>query len=277
MTKSIDHLPELSAEQANRYSRHILIPTMDWTGQERLLASHAVVVGLGGLGCSVAQFLAASGVGSLTLIDDDEVELSNLQRQVLHSETTLGLSKVQSAKQSLLQLNSSLSITTLEKRLTQAEMLAIAQQADVLIDCTDNLDSRNNLNQVSVNSRTPLFTGAAIRLEGQVSCFFPKGSRVKFDKVAHLAQPELESDQPCYACLSHLYGEQSQSCMESGVLAPVVGVIGAMQALETVKYLSGVGRVPKGKLMLFDAATSEWRQMIIPVNPSCSVCQAAGA
>jgi len=279
MSQSPSTLPELSSEQARRYSRHILLPSMDWQGQERLLASHAVVVGLGGLGCSVAQFLAVSGVGKLTLIDDDMVELSNLQRQVLHGEANIGVNKAVSAKQQLLTLNSSLVIEVITHRPAKAQLNELAQSADVLVDCTDNLTSRNTLNEVSVSSKTALIAGAAIRMEGQVSCFFPNESHLKFDSSpssTHSPTPAASKStppQPCYACLSYLFGEQGETCMESGVLAPVVGIIGTMQALETVKYLSGVASPPKGKVMLFDAAISEWRTMAIPVNPQCPVCQ----
>lgn len=285
MSQSPPTLPELSSEQARRYSRHILLPSMDWLGQERLLASHAVVVGLGGLGCSVAQFLAVSGVGKLTLIDDDIVELSNLQRQVLHSEANIGVNKAVSAKQQLLTLNSSLVIKVITHRPAKAQLNELAQNAEVLVDCTDNLTSRNTLNEVSVSSKTALIAGAAIRMEGQVSCFFPNESHLKFDSSpsprsssthAPTLTPTVSEStppQPCYACLSYLFGEQGETCMESGVLAPVVGIIGTMQALETVKYLSGVAPPPKGKVMLFDAAISEWRTMAIPVNPQCPVCQ----
>lgn len=274
MSKSERVLPELSREQARRYSRHIMLPAMDWHGQERLLASHAVVVGLGGLGCSAAQFLATSGVGKLTLIDDDIVELSNLQRQVLHTEANIGVNKALSAKQQLLSLNSSLVIDVITCRPSRAQLCTLAQKASVLLDCTDNLTSRNLLNDVSVTCKTALIAGAAIRLEGQVSCFFPNGSQLHFEPLAEASPAHVA--QPCYACLSYLFGEQGQSCMEAGVLAPVVGIIGTMQALETVKYLSGVSVPPQGKLMLFDAAISEWRTLAIPVNPNCPVCQRCG-
>ena len=271
-------LKELTREQGNRYSRHILLPAMDWTGQEKLLASHVVVLGLGGLGCAAAQFLAMSGVGKLTLIDDDVVELSNLQRQVLHSEAKIGMNKALSAKEHITLLNSDVVINVVTKRLAKPELTDLAQQTELFVDCTDNLSSRNLLNEVSVATNTPLITGAAIRLEGQVCCFFPNSTSLNVTKTtAQATQTPTHSEPvvsvPCYACFSQLFGKPQHSCMESGVLSPVVGIVGAMQALEVVKYLSGVGVVPNAKLMLFDAATSEWRTMKIVVNPNCPVCQ----
>ena len=252
-------LPELTEEQAKRYSRHILIPAMDWEGQERLLASRALVLGVGGLGCAVAQYIVASGVGQVTLVDDDLVDVSNLQRQTLHTEKDVGVNKAVSAKGSLVKINSDVEIKVITHRLEKEELLSLADKMDVLIDCTDNLSSRNLLNQVSVATNTALITGAAIRMEGQVCSFIPENL------------PEKQKA-PCYACLSYLFGEQQLNCMESGVFAPLVGVIGSMQALEVVKFLSKVGTVPNGKMLMFDAATSQWREMQIMANPNCSVC-----
>ncbi|MCY7296686.1 molybdopterin-synthase adenylyltransferase MoeB [Alteromonas sp. a30] len=251
---------ELTREQAKRYSRHILLPEMDWEGQERLLNSHALVLGLGGLGCAVAQYLAASGVGTLTLVDHDNVELSNLQRQVLHNEERLAQNKAVSAKIALAQLNSDIQIQAIPRKLNKAELLELANHVDVLVDCTDNLQSRNLLNAVSVETQTALITGAAIRFEGQVCCFFPNGNG---------RSPEPS---PCYACLSSLFGEQELSCMEAGVLAPLVGIIGSMQALHVVKYLSQIGHFAVGKLCLFDAMTAQWQEMKIRINPQCPTC-----
>lgn len=258
---------ELTDEQAKRYSRHILIPSMDWEGQERLLASRVLMIGVGGLGCAVAQYLAASGVGKITLVDNDNVELSNLQRQILHMEKDVGLNKAQSAKESLQLLNSDTDVVAITQRLDKSRLLELAQDVDVLIDCTDNLSSRNLLNEISIQMGIALITGAAIRMEGQVSCFVPFRAQ-----EAHKAAASDAVKTPCYACLSYLFGEQQLSCMESGVLAPLVGIIGSMQALEVVKYLAEVGTTPNGKVLLFDAANSQWREMQIAVNPNCIVC-----
>ncbi|UAA38606.1 molybdopterin-synthase adenylyltransferase MoeB [Paraneptunicella aestuarii] len=246
----------LTQEQATRYSRHIMLPTMDWEGQEKLLASRVLLIGVGGLGCAVAQYLVAAGIGHLILVDDDKVELSNLQRQVLHTEHNVGEFKVHSAQARLQAMNSDCDIQTFTHRLNKAELIKLAGEVDLFVDCSDNLASRNLLNEVSVDSQTPLITGAAIRMEGQVCCFIPDST----------------PPSPCYACYSRLFGEQELSCMEAGVLAPLVGIIGAMQALEAVKLLSGVANVQAGKLMHFDAATSQWREMYIQHYDQCPIC-----
>lgn len=232
---------------------------MDFAGQEALLNAHVLIVGVGGLGCAVAQYLVVSGVGQLTLVDDDIVELSNLQRQVLHPESSLGQTKVSSAQQRLLALNADCQINVLEQRLHKAQGIALARQVDVLIDCSDNLATRELLNQISVETQTPLVTGAAVRMEGQVATFIPS-------KAQH--QPTA----PCYACYSRLFAEPELSCMEAGVLAPIVGIVGATQALEVVKLLTVVARVTPGRLMLLDAATLEWRTLVIKHYDQCSVC-----
>ena len=251
-------LPELTPEQAKRYSRHIILPNMDWEGQERLVNSRVLVLGAGGLGCAAAQYLAASGVGHLTIVDDDTVELSNLQRQVLHTEARLGENKALSAKCAIEQLNSSIHVTAIEHRLNRSELINMANDAHVLLDCTDNLLSRNLLNEVSVLTKRPLITGAAIRFEGQVACFFPSSKG--------------EEQTPCYACLSYLFGEQNLSCMEAGVISPLVGIVGAMQALEAVKYLSRVGGFRVGKLLIFDALTTQWQELNVQLNAHCHIC-----
>ena len=245
----------LNIEQAKRYSRHVMLPSMDLEGQEKLLAARVLLLGVGGLGCAVAQYLVASGIGHLTLVDDDQVELSNLQRQVLHREKDIGKLKAESARESLSVLNSECNIKVLTQRLDKSALTKQASEHDLFIDCTDNLQSRNLLNEVSVATKTPLITGAAIRLEGQVCSFNPK-----------------EDSSPCYACLSRLFGEQELSCMEAGVLAPLVGIIGSMQALEAVKLLSGVGGIRSGTLLHFDAATSHWREMQIKPFEKCPIC-----
>lgn len=261
--KPIASTTELTSEQAKRYSRHILLPNMDWEGQERLVNSTALVLGVGGLGCAAAQYLAASGIGHIILVDDDVVELSNLQRQVLHSESRLGQNKAVSAKRAIEQLNSTLQVTAIERRLTRDELIQLAQDAHVLLDCTDNLQSRNRLNEVSVATQTALITGAAIRFEGQVACFIPNANDAE--------------KSPCYACLSYLFGEQNLSCMEAGVVSPLVGIVGAMQALEAVKYISLMGNVRSGKLLMFDALTSEWRTLNVQRNTHCHICSCNSA
>ena len=196
--------------QLLRYNRHILLPEIDITGQQRLLDAHVAIIGLGGLGSPAAMYLAAAGVGRLTLVDFDEVEATNLQRQIIHTEADAGIGKVESAERSLRQINSAVEIETLDERLDDAAMLALCEGADVVLDGTDNFATRQQINRACVSTRTPLVSGAAIKFEGQLSVF---------DKRVE--------DCPCYACL---YGtdetETDQTCGSNGVFSPVVGVIG---------------------------------------------------
>lgn len=245
---------KLSDRQALRYSRQILIPGFDLAAQEKLLNARVLQIGVGGLGCAAAQYTVASGVGALTLVDDDQVSLSNLQRQILHSEATLGQDKVDSALAQLAALNSDCELRSYAQRFSEAELLAMAPEYDLILDCCDNLETRNSLNRVSVATGIPLVTGAAIRGEGQVACFVPSTTT------------------PCYQCLSQFFAEQSLSCMESGILSPVVGIIGAMQALVALKCLTGFGDAGVGQVQLFDALTGQWRQFNLPKSPQCPVC-----
>ncbi|HDZ07617.1 HesA/MoeB/ThiF family protein [Pseudohongiella sp.] len=245
-------------EQLLRYSRQIMLPAFDIEGQTRLLQSTVLVVGMGGLGSPVAMYLAAAGVGHLILVDDDVVEISNLQRQLVHREHTVGDSKVESARQTLLALNSDVKITTVNQRVDKALLeRMISQQVDLVVDACDNFSTRFAANAVCVKYKVPLVSGAAIRLEGQVAVFDSR-------------QP----DSPCYQCLYQGGDDEQMSCSRNGVLAPVVGVIGSMQALEAIKILSGMGRSLCGRLLLFDAMTSTWRELRLPRDPACAVCGA---
>ncbi|MDX1538904.1 molybdopterin-synthase adenylyltransferase MoeB [Arsukibacterium sp.] len=246
--------PALSAQQAMRYSRQLMLPAMDFRGQEALLASSVLLVGMGGLGCAAAPYLVASGIGSITLVDDDTIDRSNLQRQILYREADIGLSKVQQAAAGLRQLNAEIDIEALQQRLTAEDLAELIPQFSLVLDCSDNLVTRNAINAACVKAKVPLVSGAAIRFEGQVASF------------------SMQGDTACYHCLSQLFGEQQLSCMEAGILSPVVGVIGTMQALEAVKILAEVGTPLYGKLQLFDALTSQWRQFGINKDPGCSVC-----
>ena len=245
---------ELSAEQAMRYSRQLMLPALDFRGQEALLASSVLLIGMGGLGCAAAPYLVASGVGNITLVDDDSIDRSNLQRQILYREADIGLSKAEQAAASLRQLNSDIAITVLRQRLTAEDLTTLVPQYSLVLDCTDNLVTRNAINAACVNAKVPLVSGAAIRFEGQLASF------------------SMQGDMACYHCLSQLFGEQQLSCMEAGILSPVVGVVGVMQALEAVKILAGVGTPLYGKLQLFDGLTSQWRQFTLAKDPACSVC-----
>ncbi|TDF41799.1 molybdopterin-synthase adenylyltransferase MoeB [Alteromonadaceae bacterium M269] len=245
---------QLTNKQALRYNRQILLPNFDLDRQEILLNARALMIGVGGLGCACAQYLVASGVGSLTLVDDDNVDLSNLQRQVLHTEDTVGMNKCLSAKASLNKINSDCNITTIDHRMSRDEFLVEANNHDIIIDCTDNLATRNLVNEVSIKSNTPLVSGAAIRMEGQVSSFIPG------------------KENACYECLSQRFGEQTLSCVESGILSPVVGIIGSMQALEAVKILTSLGDNLSSQLLLFDALSTEWNKFTISKNLQCKAC-----
>lgn len=244
----------LSDTQLMRYSRHIMLNEMDIDGQEQLYNSKLLIIGVGGLGCAAAQYLVASGIGEITLVDDDVVEKNNLQRQILHTEQSVGLTKCQSAKQQLQQLNSDIVINTIERRLDDNELLAQVSQHNVVLDCTDNLTSRNAINQACFNVKVPLVSGAAIRFEGQVSVF------------------SMQTNSPCYHCVSSLFGEQNLTCVDAGVLSPLVGMVGSMQAIETIKLLANIGTNLTGKLLMIDAKDMQINTFAVPKLPHCDVC-----
>lgn len=244
----------LTSEQALRYNRQIVLPNFDLDKQEILLNAKVLVVGLGGLGCAAAQYLVAAGAGEITLVDDDKVEKTNLQRQVLHGEADVGVNKCVSAKASLEQLNSDINIHIIQKRLELDDYLSLNKTLDIVLDCTDNIASRNTLNQACYQSGVPFISGAVIRMEGQLMSIVPK------------------QDSACYACISRYFGEQNLSCVESGVMSPVVGVMGAMQALEAIKVLCDYGQTAINKLLMFDAMTASWQTFKVPKNTNCTVC-----
>jgi adenylyltransferase/sulfurtransferase len=244
----------LTTEQAMRYNRQIVLPNFDLDKQEILLNAKVLIVGVGGLGCAAAQYLVAAGVGEITLIDNDNVEKSNLQRQVLHGESDVGINKCLSAKASLEQLNSEITINVVQKRIEYDDYIQLVKPLNIVLDCTDNLASRNTLNQACYKSGTALISGAAIRMEGQLMSVVP------------------QQNTACYACLSSYFGEQNLSCVESGVMSPVVGIIGAMQALEAIKVLCSYGYSNVNKLMMFDGMTSSWQTFKVPKKINCSVC-----
>lgn len=246
---------EITAKEATRFNRQILMPDFDIERQEKLIASKVLIVGMGGLGCACAQYLVGAGVGELTITDDDEVEESNLHRQVLHFDTDIGKEKVFSAKETLISMNPNVQINTLNKRLTQNELTHIASNHDLIVDCSDNLATRNSVNQASIDTCTPLVSGAAIRMDGQISCFDPR-----------------VSDSPCYVCLSRLFEEQNLSCVESGVMSPLVGVIGALQAMESIKLLTRYGKPAIGKLIIYQAMSGDWQQFTLKKDSDCPAC-----
>lgn len=242
-------------DQLLRYSRQIMLPQVDIVGQQAFLDSHVVIVGVGGLGSPAAMYLAAAGVGSLTLVDDDVVELSNLQRQLAHAESDLGKSKADSAAATLRGINSEVEVQVVNRRVGAAELGQLVSTADVVLDATDNFDTRFAINRACLAAGVPLVSGAAIRLEGQVAVF---DSRL--------------STSPCYECL-YKGGEGGDlTCADNGVLAPVVGIVGAMQALEALKLIAGFGEPLIGRLLLLDASTLQWREMQLPRDPNCAAC-----
>ncbi|QHA85986.1 molybdopterin-synthase adenylyltransferase MoeB [Serratia rhizosphaerae] len=249
-------LPELTDAETLRYNRQIVLRGFDFDGQEQLKASHALIIGLGGLGCAAAPYLAAAGVGRLTLVDFDSVALSNLQRQILHSDQRIGISKVASARQTLVEVNPHVAIDTVDKQPDDEQMAALIAACDVVLDCTDNVATRDQLNRLCHAQRKPLVSGAAIRMEGQLSVF------------------TYQPGEPCYRCLSRLFGDTALTCVEAGVMAPLVGTIGSLQAMEAIKLLTRYGQPLVGKLLMFDAMSMQFREMKLPKNPQCEVCGA---
>lgn len=246
----------LNDEQLLRYSRQIMLPDVDITGQEIWLNSTVLVIGLGGLGSPVAMYLAAAGIGELVLVDDDEVELSNLQRQIAHNSKRIGQPKVDSARNTIAAINPDVRVKTVYERLDDDALQRLVASVDLVVDCTDNFTTRFAINRACFKHMKPLVSGAAIRMEGQVAVYDP-----------------LQPDSPCYQCL---YKEGSEdenlTCSESGVLAPLVGVIGSIQALEALKVLASLGESLAGRLQLFDAKSMEWRSLTLRKDPNCPVC-----
>lgn len=238
-----------------RYSRQIMLPEVDIAGQEALQASRVMIVGLGGLGSPVSLYLAAAGVGTLLLCDDDEVELSNLQRQIAHNKNAIGMNKAVSAAQTIQAINPHVKVDTQTRRLSQDELRSKIEELDLVLDCTDNFETRHMINRICWQSRTPLISGAAIRWEGQVAVF-----------DANIA------GSPCYSCLYPDQEGADLNCAENGVIAPLVGVIGTCQALEAVKLITGVGENLIGHVLYFDAKYMEWRKLTLTKRLNCPVC-----
>ncbi len=241
--------------QLLRYSRHILLPQIGFEGQQKLLGSRVLIVGMGGLGSPAALYLAASGVGQLVIADHDRVEPSNLQRQIVHTTASIGQHKVHSARQTLAALNPDVDITTIDAYLDPDALDREIRLADVCIDASDNFATRFALNRACVMHHKPLVSGAVIRMEGQVAVFWTD-----------------RPDSPCYRCLYRDIGELDETCSENGVLAPLPGIIGSIQATEAVKVLLGIGETLVGRLLLLDAMTMEWRSVRVPKDPLCPVC-----
>ncbi len=237
-----------------RYSRQIMLPEVGYEGQCRIAAARVLVLGLGGLGSPVAMYLAAAGVGRLILADFDRVDLTNLQRQIIHGTPDIGRLKVESAAETLRQLNPDIEIETIDRPLDEDGLTAAIDGLDVVVDCTDNFSTRFAVNRACVRTRTPLISGAAIRMEGQLGVFDPR-----------------RADSPCYECLYKPGVSAEETCSQNGVLAPVVGIIGALQATETLKLLAGLPTLT-GQWVVLDAKVMEWRKLRLPKDPACPVC-----
>jgi len=246
----------MNDNQLLRYSRHILLPQIEYVGQEKLTQSHALVVGAGGLGSPAALYLAASGVGTLTICDFDVVDLTNLQRQVVHTTASVGINKAVSAQNTLLSINPEVNINTVCERSSEADFTKLISAADVVLDCSDNFATRYMLNKLCVQLTKPLVSGAAIGFEGQVTVY------------------DMRSDaSPCYHCLFPDNGEDTElRCANNGVFAPLVGMIGTTQAAEALKLLMGIGESLQGRLLLLDALSMEWRTIKLHKDAACSVC-----
>jgi len=242
-----------------RYSRHILLPELGVDAQQRFASAHALIVGVGGLGSPVALFLAAAGVGRLTLCDADRVDLTNLQRQLLFDTSQLGQTKVAAAGARLGAVNPQVTVVAVQQRVDAAALRPLVRQADVVIDCSDNFETRHALNRCCVEARKPLVSGAAIRFDGQVAVFDSR-----------------DASSPCYQCLFPSSADADETrCATMGVFAPLVGIIGSTQAAEALKILAAAGASLAGRLLIIDALGMEWRQLRVARDPACQVCSGA--
>ena len=245
--------------QLLRYSRHVLLPELGVDAQQRFAAAHALIVGIGGLGNPAAQFLAAAGVGTLTLVDADHVDLTNLQRQILFATADIGRPKVDAAGSRIAAVNPEVRVETVARRVGDGELLPLVAAADVVLDCSDNFATRHAVNRACVARTRPLVSGAAIRFDGQIAVFDAR-----------------DAANPCYHCLFGDGGDFEETrCAVMGVFAPLVGIVGATQAAEALKLIAPAGRSLAGRLLLIDALTMDWREVRVLKDPACPVCGAA--
>ncbi len=247
----------MNDNQLLRYSRQIMLPQIDIEGQQKLLEAKILIIGAGGLGSPASIYLAAAGVGSITIYDDDEVDLSNLQRQIAHHTSDIGIDKVISTQRTLKNLNPEINVQAIKKRLEGDQLEKAVASADVVLDCSDNFSTRFAINSACVKHKTPLVSGAAIRFEGQVAVFTPG-----------------KNDSPCYNCLYRNDGEEQQTCSTNGVIAPITGIIGSIQALEAMKLIMNIGETLTGRLLLVDGYTMEFNTMKLRRNSNCPTCGA---
>jgi len=246
----------MNDDQLLRYSRHILLPQIGILGQEKLIKSRVLIIGLGGLGSPVAMYLAASGIGELVLCDNDNVDLTNLQRQTIHNSETIGMSKVQSAKKAIAKINPEINVVPIHEYVEEERLEKLVKEVDLVIDASDNFSTRHAINKICVTHKKPLVSGAAIRFNGQISVFDLSNSA-----------------SPCYHCLFSKDGRnEDMHCATMGVFSPLVGIIGCMQAAEAIKILLNIGKTLNGRLMLLDGLTMEWRSIKLNKDPECAVC-----
>jgi adenylyltransferase/sulfurtransferase len=245
----------MNDNQLLRYSRQIMLPQIDIAGQQQLLNSKVLIVGAGGLGSPAAIYLAAAGVGHITIYDNDTVDLSNLQRQIAHYTADVGTGKAISTRDTLNKLNPDVKVNAVQQRLEGDALDEAVKNADVVLDCSDNFNTRFAINQACVQQQTPLVSGAAIRFEGQVSVF-----------------TSGQNNSPCYNCLYTSDGEELQNCATNGVIAPITGMVGSIQALEAMKLIMGVGETLTGRLLLIDGLTMEINTMRLRKNAKCPTC-----
>ncbi len=236
-----------------------MLPQIDITGQQKLLDSKVLIVGAGGLGSPAAMYLAAAGVGQISIYDDDQVDLTNLQRQIAHHSSDIGMDKVISTLNTLKKINPEIKVLAHKLRLEGQLLENETAAADVVLDCSDNFTTRFAINKACVGSHTPLVSGAAIRFEGQISVFTPG-----------------IDDSPCYNCLYQNSGEEAQNCARNGVISPITGIVGSIQALETMKIILQIGETLNGRLLLIDGLTMEWHSMRLKKNPNCPTCGKTG-
>lgn len=246
----------MNDQQLLRYSRHILLPEIGIEGQEKIRAAHALIIGAGGLGSPVALYLASAGVGTLTICDGDSVDLTNLQRQIVHRSDAIGSAKAESARATLAAINPEVQVHAVCERVAGAQLDALVAAADVVLDCSDNFTTRHAINAACVAHHKPLVSGAAIRFDGQIAVFDLR-----------------DAQSPCYQCLFPAGGDDSDMrCAVMGVFAPLVGIVGSTQAAEALKLITGSGATLAGRLLLLDALSMEWRSLRLKRDPACAVC-----
>jgi molybdopterin/thiamine biosynthesis adenylyltransferase len=246
----------MTDEQLLRYSRHILLPELGVEGQQKILSASALVIGAGGLGSPAALYLAAAGIGTIVLADGDEVDLTNLQRQILHATASVGKPKVESGREGIARINPEVKVVPVRERLGDEELDSRVASSSVVLDCSDNFATRHAVNRACVRHRKPLVSGAAVRFDGQVSVFDLRNER-----------------SPCYHCLFPANAElEEMRCAVMGVFAPVTGIIGTLQAAEALKLLAGIGDTLNGRLMILDALAMQWRTIRLVKDPVCPVC-----